>query len=257
MIQNYGLREVSDLTFYSLLPNGKFDKPILYVDYALTSTNDHTLETVYARGGKGNPRRMSFKGNKESMLTVTTQIFDFRLISLISGASVEVGSQNIFKREEKIAFADTDNANAITIELTGTPVVGWQFENAFFKKENDAVEGAELTGVITGRKVTFATGVTAGDVIVAYYVNESAVTSEKISFKSNGFPQTVGIVGDTLLQRESDGALIDFQMIAYKATANGNFTFTQASEGDPTTLEITFDLFDGADGTTIDYVRID
>lgn len=254
MIQNYGLREVSDLTFFSLKSDGKFDKPILYMDYALTSTNDHTLETVYARGGKGNPRRIPFHGNKESMLTVTTQIFDFRLISLISGASVSVGATNVFKREELIAV---DNGGSIEITLSATPETGWQFENAFFLKANDAVEGSELTGVIAGAVVSFATGVTAGDVVVAYYVAESAITSEKISFKSNGFPQTIGIVGDTLLKRESDGALIDFQMVAYKASANGTFTFTQASEGDPTSLEITFDLFEGADGSMIDYVRID
>lgn len=254
MIQNYGLREVSDLTFYTLKSDGKFDSPMLYLDYALTSTNDHTLETVYARGGKGNPRRIPFQGNKESTLTVTTQIFDFRLISLISGASVTTGATNIFKREELVAV---DNTGTIEITLSATPETGWQFENAFFLKEEDAVEENALTGVVAGTTVSFADGVAEGDTVVAYYVMESGATSEKISFKSNGFPQSIGIVGDTLLKREADGALIDFQMVAYKASANGTFTFTQASEGDPTSLEITFDLFQGGDGTMIDYVRID
>lgn len=258
MIQNYGLREVSDLTFFTLKSDGKFDKPMLYIDYALTSTNDHTLEIVYARGGKGNPRRIPFHGNKESTLTVTTQIFDFRLISLISGASVTTGATNVFKREVLTAVEVGEEPSvSIQITLTDTPETGWQFEHAFFLEAEDGLEDNALTGVIAGKVVTFATGVVAGDKIVAYYVAEANATSEKISFKSNGFPQTIGIVGDTLLKRESDGQLMDFQMVAYKASANGIFTFTQASEGDPTSLEITFDLFEGADGSMIDYVRVD
>ena len=242
-VNTYGLREVSNLTFYSLTTN----KPFLYMDYALTSTNEHSMETVYAKGGQGSPKRIGFDGNKESTLVISSQIIDWRFISLLSGATVTTGSANIFKREELVAAEDT----GVKITLSATPVADTVY---VFPLTNDAVAGEDETITVSGTTVTITSGVD-GTTYVAYYQAATAATAEKISFDSDVFPTTCKIIGDTLIKNEATGNNESFQMIAYKAKPMGNFSIVQSSEGEPTTLEITFDLLADSNNQMIDYIK--
>lgn len=231
-VNTYGLREVADLTFFDLTTN----KPFLYMDYALTSTNEHSADTTYATGGKGNPRRLAFDGNRQSTLTISTQIIDFRIIALLAGADVEKGAINVFKREVLTAVDDT---GTVKITLSETPVAGTV---TVFPLSSDAVAGEEEDITVTDSDVTITDG-TAGAQYVAYYQFESDSNAEKISFKAKNFPKYCRIVGDTLIKNEATGVNEPFQMVANKAKPQANFTLTMASEGDPTTLEMVFDLF--------------
>ena len=231
-VNTYGLREVADLTFFDLTTN----KPFLYMDYALTSTNEHSADTTYATGGKGNPRRLAFDGNRQSTLTISTQIIDFRIIALLAGADVEKGVTNVFKREVLTAV---DDEGSVKITLSEIPVNGTV---TVFPLSSDAVAGEEEDITVTGSDVTITDG-TVGTQYVAYYQFESNSNAEKISFKAKNFPKYCRIVGDTLIKNEATGENEPFQMVAHKAKPQANFTLTMASEGDPTTLEMTFDLF--------------
>jgi|SRR5690606_17648563 len=245
-VNTYGLREVCDLTFFDLTTN----KPFLYMDYAMTSSNEHTAESVYAVGGKGAPRRLKFDGNRQSTLTISTQIIDFRIIALLAGADVETGATNIFKREVLTAV---DDEGDVKITLSETPVTDTV---TVFPLSSDAISGEEETITVTGSDVTITTGV-AGAQYVAYYQFQSDTTAEKISFKAKNFPKYCRIVGDTLIKNEATGINEPFQMVAHKASPQANFTLTMASEGDPTTLELVFDLFAdrNADDEFISYVK--
>lgn len=231
-VNTYGLREVADLTFFDLTTN----KPFLYMDYALTSTNEHSADTTYATGGKGNPRRLAFDGNRQSTLTISTQIIDFRIIALLAGADVEKGVTNVFKREVLTAV---DDEGDVKITLSETPVTGTV---TVFPLSSDAVAGEEEDITVTDSDVTITDGI-AGTQYVAYYQFQSDINAEKISFKAKNFPKYCRIVGDTLIKNEATGENEPFQMVAHKAKPQANFTLTMASEGDPTTLEMTFDLF--------------
>lgn len=245
-VNTYGLREVADLTFFDLTTN----KPFLYIDYALTSTNEHSAETVYATGGKGNPRRLAFDGNRQSTLTISTQVIDFRLISLLAGAEAEKGVTNVFKREVLTAVDDIDS---VKITLSETPVNGTV---TVFPLSSDAIAGEEEEITVIGNDITITNG-TAGTQYVAYYQFESDSNAEKISFKAKNFPKYCRIVGDTLIKNEATGVNEPFQMVAHKAKPQANFTLTMASEGDPTTLELTFDLFASSenDDEFISYIK--
>ena len=245
-VNTYGLREVADLTFFDLTTN----KPFLYMDYALTSTNEHSADTTYATGGKGNPRRLAFDGNRQSTLTISTQIIDFRIIALLAGADVEKGVTNVFKREVLTAV---DDEGDVKITLSETPVTGTV---TVFPLSSDAVAGEEEDITVTDSDVTITDGI-AGTQYVAYYQFQSDINAEKISFKAKNFPKYCRIVGDTLIKNEATGENEPFQMVAHKAKPQANFTLTMASEGDPTTLEMTFDLFADAsvDDEFISYIK--
>lgn len=245
-VNTYGLREVADLTFFDLTAN----KPFLYMDYALTSTNEHSADTTYATGGKGNPRRLAFDGNRQSTLTISTQIIDFRIIALLAGADVEKGVTNVFKREVLTAVDDEDS---VKITLSETPITGTV---TVFPLFSDAVAGEEEDITVTDSDVTITDGI-AGTQYVAYYQFKSESNAEKISFKAKNFPKYCRIVGDTLIKNETTGENEPFQMVTHKAKPQANFTLTMASEGDPTTLEMTFDLFADAsvDDEFISYIK--
>lgn len=245
-VNTYGLREVADLTFFDLTTN----KPFLYMDYALTSTNEHSADTTYATGGKGNPRRLAFDGNRQSTLTISTQIIDFRIIALLAGADVEKGVTNVFKREVLTAV---DDEGDVKITLSETPVTGTV---TVFPLSSDAIAGEEEDITVAGSDVTITDG-TVGTQYVAYYQFQSDIDAEKISFKAKNFPKYCRIIGDTLIKNEATGVNEPFQMVAHKAKPQANFTLTMASEGDPTTLEMTFDLFADAsvDDEFISYIK--
>ena len=245
-VNTYGLREVADLTFFDLTTN----KPFLYMFYALTSTNEHSADTTYATGGKGNPRRLAFDGNRQSTLTISTQIIDFRVIALLAGAEVEKGVTNVFKREVLTAV---DDEGDVKITLSKIPVNGTV---TVFPLSSDAVVGEEEHITVEDSDVTITDG-TVGTQYVAYYQFQSDIDAEKISFKAKNFPKYCRIIGDTLIKNEATGENEPFQMIAHKAKPQANFTLTMASEGDPTTLEMTFDLFADAsvDDEFISYVK--
>lgn len=245
-VSTYGLREVADLTFYDL----RNEKPFLYIPYALTSSNEHTSQVTYARGGKNNPKRLAFEGNRESTLKISTQLFDFRIISMLAGAQVTGGQTNIFKREE---LEVTDNGSTKEITLANAPLLG---SVTVFPKTEDAVSGQECTITVTDQAVAISNpALQSGDKVVAYYQFQSENTAERICFKTDSFPTTCKVIGDTLIKNEATGSNEPFQMVVYKAKPQANFTLTMAAEGDPTKLEMTFDVLADDQNNFIDYIK--
>ena len=64
----YGVREIADIVFKARsrkkIGSKIFEKgePVMYFDSAKTSSLESTTNTVYAQGGKGNPRLISWEG---------------------------------------------------------------------------------------------------------------------------------------------------------------------------------------------------
>lgn len=66
----WGVREICDVVFKPLssvdIGNQHFDagQPVLYLDTAKTSSLEGASTTVYAQGGKGNPRLIGWDGEQ-------------------------------------------------------------------------------------------------------------------------------------------------------------------------------------------------
>ena len=66
---NFGVREICDVVFKARtdcvrIGNRTFKKgqPVLYITTAKTSSLEGATTTVYAQGGKGNPRLVAWEG---------------------------------------------------------------------------------------------------------------------------------------------------------------------------------------------------
>ena len=73
ILDRYGIKEVADVTFYEIKDDGTPGKPVLFLDTLKVSTIEQTAETADARGGKGNPKLITWDYGKEITVTIEKQ----------------------------------------------------------------------------------------------------------------------------------------------------------------------------------------
>lgn len=239
----YGVRDILDCTFEDFVTK----KPFLYMDYATGTTNEWTGNSVYARGGRGNPRRICFNDSRDGTLTITTQIFTMKHLAMIAGRDIETGNHKIFKREVALV---TDNAGTLEITLEKTPVPINDFgtvgvsDVAVFKYKNGIdTDPVTVSAVDGANKKLTVTGVADREEVVVYYRWETTNPAHKLTFTAKDFPKYVKIYGDTLIQDEISGKTVDAQIVYYKAKVQPNLNLQLNPSGDPTEVSMTFDLF--------------
>ena len=94
----FGVREICDVVFKPLtsvdIGNQHFDamQPVLYLDTAKTSTLEGASTTVYAQGGKGNPRLIGWDGEKTLTFTVEDALMSPVSFAMLSGAGIVKGA---------------------------------------------------------------------------------------------------------------------------------------------------------------------
>ena len=81
----YGIREVCDLKFYKLGANGGKGDLAFEIDTAKTSTLESATTTVYAQGGKGNPRLIAWEGERTLTFTVEDALISKEGLELLNG----------------------------------------------------------------------------------------------------------------------------------------------------------------------------
>ena len=241
----YGSREIMDFQIFDFATK----KPIMTMDYATSTQMENTAETVYARGGRGNPRRIAWHGDKETTITVETQIFTMQHLALLAGENIATKAADIYKRE--VLTVEDGGMGEKVITLSKTPVGGatevlvYSFVNGILGQEQPVLS-------VDTNEVTLDAGATVniGDEVEVYY-RWNAPTANELRFTAKGFPPYVFMVGDTLYADEVSGVNVAAQIKYYKAKLQPNFTLSFAPTGDPSTLSLVFDVFpvkvDGVD----------
>lgn len=221
-MKRFANRDVFDLTIVDYVTK----KPILYLDYANTTSTELTGDNSYAYGGHNHVKRVTFPGERSGTLTVESQLQTFELYQLITGGTLSDKS-NFIKREVLTAT----NAG---ITLSASPMD--ESVNVYAMSDDC---GVELEVSVSGNNVT-GDSLVEGSQYIAYYI-EAKTDVKSISIGANNFPKNVTIYGETSMTTE-DGEYIPYKMIAYKAMAQSNAQFGFSNTGDPQTLTITFDL---------------
>ena len=115
----FGVRECANIVFRAKTPTniGKYKfkagQPVLYIDTATTSTVEQAATTVYAQGGKGNVRLISWEGEKTLTFTVEDALLSPISLAMLSGADLFQGSETV----KKVHFHTTSTA---TLKISGT-----------------------------------------------------------------------------------------------------------------------------------------
>ncbi len=124
-MSRYGIREICDVTFKALtsvdIGNQHFDagQPVLVLDTAKTSSLEGASTTVYAQGGKGNPRLIGWDGEKTLTFTVEDALISAESFAMLSGAGVIKGrdaagndaGQKIYMHTVYDVLVEKDNTN--------------------------------------------------------------------------------------------------------------------------------------------------
>jgi hypothetical protein len=254
----FGIREAVDVVFKALAPvtigSTTFAKgePVLYFDSLKTSTTEGTATTVYAQGGRGNPRLIAWEGDKAITFSFEDALISAEGMAILTGAGLlEASGDNKVRVHQKATVTGTIEAKKVTVVLTdaipanGTLVTEDIF--GFILDSNEEISARLGAGTGTAASIQFANETDATGtvtVLVDYYVDMTAGAKE-ITITADQFAGYFYIEGDTLFRRQADGVDLPAQLVIPNAKIQTNFTFTMAPSGDPSTFTFTADAFPG------------
>ena len=279
ILDRYGIKEVADVTFYTInKTTGQPDKPVLYLDTLKVSTIEQTAESVDARGGKGNPKLVTWDYGKEINVTIEDALFSAKSMAIMFGDGTVTQS----------ASTGVTVSRAATVRATSTSLPDYIIadiydENEGSKRvklymgtETNAPAGSvkfasqiTLVGVFdeTGTEVKYsdasittaaawqgATAVAGNKYVVKYTVK--AVT-KTISVGADTFPGTYYVQGDTYARSDVDGSDQFFQFIIPKAKMTSENTITLEAEGDPAVFNMNLTVLRPEDGEMMKLVQYD
>lgn len=241
-MSRFGVKEVADVTFYDLTSGA----PVLYLDTLKMSDIENKATTVYARGGKGNPRIMGWDFDREATLKMQDALLTFQGMAMLAGAGALTtpATQTIYKRE----VLTVTGTSTFTATLSQTPVTN--SVQAFLLTGDNYTQGTEaLTVSLTGTTATVSgTGVSDGSKVVFYYQWTTTNSADVITINAQNFPGYYKIIGDTVIRNETTGADEAFQIVIPKAKLDPSFTLTLKPDGDPTVFDFQLEVFqDGND----------
>lgn len=228
-------REVCDLIFVDYATK----KPFLNLDFANTTSTELTGETMFAYGGKGHPKKVSFAGEKGGTLTIETQMQSVKLWQMITGGDASQNAKYVTREVLPVAEGK--------VTLTSTPAEGAAIN--VYAADDDC--GKELAVTVADKVVTI-TG-EAGSEVIVYYIKEVAAGVERINIKSTSFPKAFIVYGDTYMKSEDDD-ILPYRMIAYKCVPQAAMTLSFSNNADPATITITCDLMADKDDNILDLI---
>jgi hypothetical protein len=124
ILDRYGIKEVADVTFYEIdATTGAAGKPVLYLDTLKVSTIEQTAETSDARGGKGNPKLISWDYGKEITVSLEDALFSAKSMAIMFGNGVASTPASGKVQRVAVARKGSDTANTyVNIDLKDTMV---------------------------------------------------------------------------------------------------------------------------------------
>ena len=254
IFDRYGIKEVADVTFYKIDSNGAKGAPVLFLDTLKVSTIEQTASSADARGGKGNPKLISWDFGKEINVTLTDALFSPASMAIMFGDG-GVGIGNTEEKITKVAMARISETQAdTTVEI-------------------DAKDGRKTVKVLANGGEAYNTGITkvtsiddeditatefksltAGDKVFVHY--EVTPTSKKvININADTFPGTYYITGDTFCRSDVTGEDDFFQFIIPKAKMSSENTITLEAEGDPSVFNLNLTVLRPESGPMMQLVQ--
>lgn len=284
----FGVREICNVTFKALanMTVGKKTfvpgQPVFSIDTAQTSNMEQATTTVYAQGGRGNNRLISWEGEKTMTFTVTDALMSPMGMSVLSGAGlfeaaaekkahVHMAMDVNFNESSAGTLSIEDLCNELGIALeydesgdvtntldicTDIPVYGSVLNSSGsvidWLSKPLTVTGAETTKylVTVDKDNSLTLTAASADTAIAksatikcdFYVAMSSGV-QTISIEPSSFGGYFYVEADTLFRDEATGKDLAASLIFPKVKVQSGFTFTMASSGDPSTFDFVMDAF--------------
>lgn len=225
-------------------------QPILYIDSAKTSTIEGSATTVYAQGGRGNSKLVTWEGEKNLTFTVEDALLSPIGFHILSGAGLFDASDDQVAYVHTTMISTVDDAGKIALNFDGTEIVATNAPIFVMTYENgsmgeivpiQAVASSESGLAVTEDQKDAFKG---KQVFVDLYVKKTKAVTE-LQIDAENFGGYYYVEASTLFRRESDGVDLPAEIVFPKVKVQSNFTFTMASSGDPSTFTFTMDAMPG------------
>jgi hypothetical protein len=153
----YGIREICDVVLKKKA-SGKFGNlyidegmPVIYFDTLKTSSLEGTSTTVYAQGGRGNPRLIAWEGDRTVTFTMEDALISPESFNILSGAGlISASDDNTINvhTTEQVKLIDGGDGK-IMLRLSKTPSIAAGASIYVMKLDsNGAVDAAKLPVLI-------------------------------------------------------------------------------------------------------------
>ena len=258
----FGVREICNVVFRAKdamkIGSATFAKgqPVLFMDSAKTSTLESAATSVYAQGGRGNTRLVTWEGEKTLTFTVEDALLSPISFAMLSGAGVVKGDPK--KNDEVHVHMTTtttvgdsgkvDLTNALGAEdkiCKTAPIFVMEVEkddgSLTGKIYPSTIDETAKTLTITGEDIPAA----ATPIMVDYYVLKKAANVTELQIDAEKFAGYFYVEADTLFRAQKDGKDYPANITLPNVKIQSNWTFSMASTGDPSTFTFTMDAMPG------------
>lgn len=260
ILDKYGIKEVADITFYEIEPDGSKGAPVLYLDTLKISDIEQTAEVSEARGGKGNSKIIVWDHSKEINVTIEDALISPKALSIVYGN----GQINKNKKDKmtKVAMArakssgelpdyfladiyDEDKrgrarkkvyVNGVLKEKNGLTLADAEISIVGLNREDETV--IPLTGKDGAFQLSDWTGTQLNKYENFFITYEVPVSSKTITVTPDSFPGIYYVVGETFARSNVNGEDEFFQFVIPKAKLKPENTLSMEADGEPSTFSM-------------------
>ena len=238
----YGIKEVMDVTFYSLNQDGTPDKPVLVLDTLKISNLEETSEQVDAKGGKGNASYIVWDFGKEITLTLQDALFSPKSLALMHGVKDISDTPATIQRTVRLVCTENGVAPNYKENINGEERVIESDDLSYYDADGNEVE-------------TYVAGETYFATWDEVVVNDN-VDGYELEINADTFPGTYYITGTTYARDEVSGEDQFFDIIIPKAKINSNTTISMQAEGDPSVFDMTIKVLRPQDRVMVKLIQV-
>ena len=283
ILDRYGIKEVADVTFYSINTDGSRGAPALYLDTLKVSTIEQTAETADARGGKGNPKLITWDYGKEINVTIEDALFSAKSMAIMFGnGNVTDNTTATVTRTVTVRVDENGKLpDFFVADVYDTNAKGAVRKKVYMKANNIpsdgvgyAASGLSLVSLTDEKGKNFSditlSGPADADVTAwtgfektanagqkLFVTYEVSATTRTITISGDSFPGTYYVVGDTYARSDITGADQFFQFIIEKAKVTSENTITLEAEGDPSVFSMNLTVLRPESGEMMKLVQYD
>jgi len=254
----FGAKEVMDVILRDMLTK----KPVIFFDTLKTSAIEVTSEKVYARGGKGNAKLITWEINKEGKVNIEDALLSPKSLELVSGLATVTGKQSIYMRQATEYGTDGDKGDLFPLAGSATGAISLAYtpmETAtnilVYDREDDCGTPLDMSSATLSGKTLTVPAATNKKVIV-YYTFESSADTETYVIDASHFSGTYELVGNTVIRNSKTGKDEAFQITMPNLKWSSNLNLDFSAEGDPQPTKFECEIMKSTDtGTMIKMVR--
>jgi len=246
----YGIKDAANFQIISQATN----KPVLYSNYATTSSIDFKSDSIYAMNKT--TKAIRWDKAREGTFKTSFEVFETKLIALLFGTSITSKSMSIAKREviavqaggAGASLAVAPKAGSLSIFALNADMVSQGLEQTAGTPATTPATYSIATLALTLNATTFAT---AG-YIVAYYLVDTV--SSTFTVDNVSFPGGYKIYADSAIRgTDQNDKFVQYQLLNVKPKSNVTLTMDAANVAK---IDIEWDILADGTGNMMNYVEV-